>query len=159
MIAKPWVLAGSLLKKKGLTLAAAESCTGGLVSSLITDVPGSSDYFIGSVIAYGNDIKIDALSVKPSTIRRYGAVSSQTAREMALGVKKAFKAGAAISITGIAGPGGGSARKPVGTVFICASCKKRLVVEKFFFKGGRKSIKKQSALTAINLLVGLLAGC
>lgn len=152
---KPWVLAGRLLKAKGMTLAAAESCTGGLLSSLITDVPGSSDYFIGSVVAYGNEVKTDALGVRPSTLERYGAVSGQTAKEMALGVKEALKTDAAVSITGIAGPGGG-ARKPVGTVFICVSCKERLIVKKFLFEGGRKSIKRQSALTALGLLARAL---
>ncbi|MBI5827763.1 MAG: nicotinamide-nucleotide amidohydrolase family protein, partial [Deltaproteobacteria bacterium] len=95
IIDKPWVLAGRLLKAKGLTLAAAESCTGGLLSSLLTDVPGSSDYFIGSVVAYGNEVKTDELGVRPSTLKRYGAVSGQTAKEMALGVKEALKTDAA----------------------------------------------------------------
>ncbi len=156
IIDRPWVLAGRLLKAKGLTLSAAESCTGGLLSSLITDVPGSSDYFIGSVVAYGNEVKIDKLGVRPATLKRYGAVSGQTAREMALGVKEALKTDASVSITGIAGPGGGSARKPVGTVFICVFCEERLIVKRFLFEGGRRSIKKQSALAALCLLAGLL---
>lgn len=156
IIDRPWVVAGRILKAKGLTLSAAESCTGGLLSSLITDVPGSSDYFVGSVVAYGNEVKTGKLGVRPATLNRYGAVSGQTAKEMALGVKKALKTDASIAITGIAGPGGGSARKPVGTVFICVSYNKRLIVKKILFEGGRRAIKKQSALAALGLLAGLL---
>lgn len=155
-LVKPWLEAGSLLREKGLTLAVAESCTGGLLSSLITDVPGSSDYFAGSVVAYSNDIKAALLGVKKSTIEESGAVSKQTATEMALGIKKKLKADLGISITGIAGPGGGTPEKPVGTVYMAVAFKDTVAVKKFLFKGSRKTIKKQSAIAAIEMAVNVL---
>lgn len=158
---RPQAAVGKALKEKGLKAAFAESCTGGLLSSLVTDVPGSSDYFIGSIVAYDNDVKKSALGVKEATLKRYGAVSRQCAIEMAKGAKKALGADIALSITGIAGPGGGRPGKPVGTVFIAIAYKKRLTVKKFLFKGPRKEIKKQSALGALEMLskaLGLKTG-
>ena len=111
-------LIGGALLEKGLKLALAESCTGGLLSSVITGTPGSSEYFQGSVVAYANEVKVSELGVKAATLKKHGAVSKETAREMAQGVRKAFHAGISASITGIAGPGGATARKPVGLVFI-----------------------------------------
>lgn len=107
-----------LLKEKGLTLSVAESCTGGLISKSITDVSGCSSVFFGGVVSYDNSVKENVLGVKNATLYAYGAVSSQTAQEMAQGVKKALNTDVGISTTGIAGPGGGSAEKPVGTVYI-----------------------------------------
>ncbi len=154
--ARPEVLIGRILEKKGFTLAVAESCTGGLLSNTITNVPGSSKYFLGGMVAYSNDVKTGWLGVKAGTLRRFGAVSSQTAKEMAAGIKKRFKSDTSIAITGIAGPGGGSPGKPVGTVFIGVSAGRTVVVSKFSFKGTRLSIKKKSTLGALSMLAELL---
>lgn len=107
-----------LLRLKNLTLASAESCTGGLVAKMITDVAGCSDVFEGGVVSYSNDVKMKFLGVKPETLEKHGAVSAETAKEMALGVRQACMADVGISTTGIAGPTGGTAEKPVGTVYI-----------------------------------------
>ncbi|MGB4372554.1 MAG: nicotinamide-nucleotide amidohydrolase family protein, partial [Halanaerobiales bacterium] len=108
---------GEELKKKNLSISVAESCTGGLLGSRITDVPGSSAYFMGGMIVYSNEAKIKQLQVAKDTIRKYGAVSEETAREMAKNIRELFQTDLGIAITGIAGPDGGSARKPVGLVY------------------------------------------
>ncbi len=149
---------GELLKKRGLTIAAAESCTGGLLSSMITDVPGSSGYFIGSVVAYDNGVKKKSLGVKSATLREYGAVSVAAADEMASGVRKKLKSDIGVAVTGIAGPGGGSVAKPVGTVFIGVSVKDSVFVKKFLFKGERKKIKKLSSTAALEMVLWALRG-
>lgn len=119
---------------------------------MLTDSPGSSDYFIGGVIAYHNGVKMSLLGVREATLERYGAVSSHTAREMAAGVRSRLKTDAGVSITGVAGPGGGTKRKPVGTVYIGVSTAKGTKAEKFAFEGGRKTIRKASALAAIEAI-------
>jgi PncC family amidohydrolase len=149
------LIGGSLLEK-GLTLALAESCTGGLLSSILTDVPGSSGYFLGSIVAYDNGVKKSELGVKAGTLKKFGAVSKETAQEMAAGVKKALGADISAAITGIAGPGGGTPEKPVGLVFIAVSMGKKTKVQEFFFKGTRKSVKKQSAEAALSMLAEAL---
>lgn len=108
----------ALLKEKGLTISCAESCTGGLVAKTITDVSGCSSVFYGGVVSYDNSVKMGLLGVREDTLRAFGAVSEQTAKEMAIGVSKSCKTDIGISTTGIAGPDGGSAEKPVGTVYI-----------------------------------------
>lgn len=138
--------------KNKLTLATAESCTGGLISHLITNVSGSSDYFLGGIVSYSNESKINLLNVKKETIEKYGAVSKQTASEMALNVSKKFGSGIGISTTGIAGPSSGTVEKPVGLVYIGLSFKDKILVHKFNFKGSRLSIKKQAAHQAIKLI-------
>lgn len=153
---KTELLIGESLREKGLKLALAESCTGGLLSSRITDVPGSSEYFLGSIVAYANGVKVSGLGVRAATLGRYGAVSKETAAEMARGVKKALGAGFSAAITGIAGPGGGTPEKPVGLVFIAVSKGRTTEVKRFVFKGGRKSIKKQSAEAALSMLAEAL---
>lgn len=147
---------GELLKKRGLTISAAESCTGGLLSSMITDVPGSSGYFTGSVVAYDNEVKKKTLGVRSATLREYGAVSVAAADEMASGVRKRLKTDIGVAVTGIAGPGGGTARKPVGTVFIGVSVKDSVFVKKFLFKGERKKIKKLSSTAALEMVLWAL---
>lgn len=107
-----------LLKEKHLTLATAESCTGGLIAKSITDISGASEVFYGGVVSYDNSVKMGILGVSDETLRAYGAVSHQTAKEMALGVCKACNVNVALSTTGIAGPTGGTKEKPVGTVFV-----------------------------------------
>lgn len=147
---------GAALKKQGLKLAVAESCTGGLLSSMITDVPGSSLYFQGAIVAYDNGIKVSRLGVKRSVIASFGAVSGEVASDMALGARKALEADVSASITGIAGPGGGTPGKPVGLVFIAVSKGARNTVKKFLFKGSRKAVKRKSAEAALEMLAAAL---
>ena len=114
----------AFLREKGLTVACAESCTGGLISKRITDISGCSDVFIGSCITYANEAKVKLLGVKEETLKKWGAVSEETAREMARGIRNALGTDIGVSVTGIAGPGGGTPEKPVGTVFLGISTKK-----------------------------------
>ena len=137
------------------TLSVAESCTGGLLGSLITDTPGSSDYFLGGIIAYHNDIKSGLLSVPKKTLKKHGAVSAETAKSMARNVRKIFESDLGIAITGIAGPGGATAQKPVGLVYIALASKGNVSCKKYFFTGSRKKIKSQSAKSALKLLAKL----
>jgi len=150
---KPETALAELLKKRRLTIAIAESCTGGLLSSMVTDVPGSSDYFTGSVVAYDNEIKKKVLGVKAATLKEYGAVSVAVAEEMATGVRKKLKSDIGASVTGVAGPGGGTVRKPVGMVFIGVSIKDTVFVKNFLFKGNRTKIKKLSSEAAIEMVL------
>jgi len=152
------VAVGRLLKKKGLTLAVAESCTGGLICDRLTDVAGSSDYFAGGVISYSNGSKMSVLGVRKQTLARWGAVSEQTVREMAAGVCRRFGAQVGVSVSGIAGPGGGSKMKPVGLVYVCVRAGKRIAVERHLFSGGRRSVKEQSAAAALQLCRMVLEG-
>jgi PncC family amidohydrolase len=140
------------LLKSGKTVATAESCTAGLLSSLLTQLPGSSRYFILGITSYSNQVKQNVLRIPASAIRRRGAVSKETALLMAQNVRKLAQADLGISITGIAGPGGGTARKPVGTVFIALSAKNKNSCKKFLFKGKRNAIRKQASLKALKLL-------
>ncbi len=146
-----------LIKDKKLKLATAESCTGGLLGSTITDVPGASAYYLGGVISYSNDAKINILGVKKETIERYGAVSEQCAEEMARGVAELFGADIAIATTGIAGPSGGTTQKPVGTVFIAYHISGKTVVEKHMFSGTRVEIKEKIVKEALQRICDLLA--
>jgi nicotinamide-nucleotide amidase len=145
-------LVGRYLKKNGLTLAVAESCTGGLIGHRLTDVPGASDYFLGGVVSYSNDAKQDLLRVPPAVLARHGAVSPETARDMARGVKEVFHAAVGLAVTGIAGPGGGSLEKPVGTVYIGLATDQGEDVWHYQFHGSRAEIKTLTAETALDLL-------
>lgn len=146
-------VAGRLLRRAGGRLAVAESCTGGLLSSRITDIPGSSDYFVGGLIAYSNALKTSGLGVSPATLKHHGAVSEACAREMAAGARERFGADYALAITGIAGPGGGSAQKPVGLVFVgLALPKGRPLVVKQLLYGDRHAIRERSVNAALNIL-------
>ncbi|MBI4753147.1 CinA family protein [Candidatus Desantisbacteria bacterium] len=150
---------GRLLTIKGLTLSIAESCTGGMICSRITDVPGSSMYFAGGVIAYSNKIKVQMLGVKQEALDAHGAVSAQIAIEMAKGVRERYETNIGLAVTGIAGPGGGSLQKPVGLVYlslepptgetICKKCK---------FIGERKDIRIQSTQVMLEMLLEYLTG-
>ncbi len=159
---KPAESLARALKKAGgaepITLSLAESCTGGLVANMITDVPGCSSFVLGSVVAYHDKTKKRLLGVKLSTIKEHGAVSEETASEMALGANARLKSRIGLSITGIAGPGGGSDVKPVGTVYIGIAIDSKVFVKKFRFKGLRPSIKRQSATAAIKALTTFLRG-
>ncbi len=155
----PWgrepveVRIAGLFRKKRKTLAVAESCTGGLVSSRVTDVPGSSDYFVGGVVAYSNDVKTSVLSVPPEVLEKYGAVSRQAARSMAEGVRGVLNADIAVAVTGIAGPGGGTAEKPVGLAYIAFASDKAARTRKLIFKGDRASLKEQFSKAALELVL------
>ena len=148
-------IAGSLIKKK-LSLSVCESCTGGMLGSIITSEPGSSKYFCGGVIAYSNEIKQRVVGVKQITLKIFGAVSAEVAREMARGVRKKFKADISISITGIAGPAGGSKKKPVGLVYLCVAVRHHVYVEHHIFKGSRNQIRKEACDKALRLLERVL---
>jgi PncC family amidohydrolase len=141
-----------LLIKTKKTVSAAESCTGGILSSLLTSQSGSSNYFILGLVVYSDRAKSRILSVSGALIAKEGAVSEKVALAMAESVKKLAKTNFGIGITGIAGPTGGSMKKPVGTVFIAVSGGKKTVCKKFCFKGGRLSVRKHSALKALEML-------
>ena len=143
---------GNLMREKGLTLAIAESCTGGLIQDHITDVPGSSDYFIGGTVSYSDDIKIKFLGVEPKSIERFGAVSSEVAGEMARGIRKKMKSDIGLSVTGIAGPGGGTKEKPVGLVYIGYADSGSFYATEFLFGNDRVINKRRSAGTALGIL-------
>jgi nicotinamide-nucleotide amidase len=145
-------VAVNLLRKKGFTLAAAESCTGGYISNLITNVPGASDVFLESCITYSNQAKEARLGVRQETLAAYGAVSRQAAQEMAEGIRKASRADIGIAVTGIAGPGGGTVQKPVGLVYIALSDKNGAKVQELRLIGDRMRIKNGSALRLLNWL-------
>ncbi|OGF04597.1 MAG: competence/damage-inducible protein A [Candidatus Edwardsbacteria bacterium RIFOXYD12_FULL_50_11] len=143
---------GRLLKEKKLTLTTAESCTGGLIADRITDVPGSSVNFLGSVIAYSNVLKEKMLGVKSQTLRLHGAVSKETAIEMANGVRGRLGSDLGLTITGIAGPAGGTDKKPVGLVFMAVAGPKGTMVEERRFLGQRRHIKESATQAALNML-------
>lgn len=150
---------GRLLAAKGKTLALAESCTGGLVSTLLTDVPGSSVYFLGGVVGYADSAKQALLDVDAETIRRHGAVSEEAAREMARGALAHFGSDLAAAITGIAGPDGGSEEKPVGTVFFAVAERGgREISKKRLYGGDRSTVRRASAMFALELIRRLLSG-
>ncbi len=143
---------GAWLVKRRKTLALAESCTGGLLSSQITDVPGSSRYLRGSFVAYHNDLKRNQLGVPERLLARYGAVSEQTAKAMAWGAREAAEADLGLSITGIAGPTGGTPSKPVGLVYLGLSSREKTRAMRYQFFGNREAIKLQAAQSALDLL-------
>ena len=140
---------GKLLREKGLTIATAESCTGGLLAATLVNVPGSSEYFKGSVVAYSNEVKEKVLGVKRETLDTEGAVSAQTAKEMALGVQKLLNTVIAISTTGIAGPGGGTPSKPVGLTYFAIAFKDRIETFKKIFPYSRN----QNRLAAVHFIL------
>jgi PncC family amidohydrolase len=141
-----------LLTGRKLTLALAESCTGGCIANQITNVPGASEIFLGGIVAYGNDAKKKFLGVRPKTLRQRGAVSEAVAREMAEGARKKFGADFAIAVTGIAGPSGGTKAKPVGTVFIALAAKSGTVVSRRLNPFGREKFKEMTARQALETL-------
>ena len=151
-------IVGHALLEKGITIAVAESCTGGLISHRLTNVPGSSTYFQGGVVVYSNQVKMNLLNVSPETIETYGAVSECTVREMVRGVQKRFDTDLGLAVTGIAGPDGGSAEKPVGTVHIGLTAGDKILSSKYQFWGSRKQIKMETALMALDWVRRYLNG-
>ena len=144
---------GSELRQTGATLAVAESCTGGMLGARITAEAGASDYFLGGVVSYSNGVKQSALGVPEALLARHGAVSAQVAKAMAAGARRALGADWGVAITGVAGPGGGTARKPVGTVYIAiAGPDGAAVAERHLFTGDRDRIRRFSAQAALNAL-------
>ena len=143
---------GRMLKERRLTIAPAESCTGGLLSSRLTDVPGSSDYVLSGVVCYSNRSKVEWLGVPEALIAEHGAVSEPVARAMAAGIRERAHAGIGIGITGIAGPTGGTPEKPVGTVAIAVLCGNVEKVRTFQFFGGRELVKFQASQAALNMV-------
>lgn len=147
-----------ILTYKNMKISAAESCTGGLLSKLITGVPGSSLVFMGGVIAYDNSVKERLLGVPESVLKEHGAVSFECARAMADGLEASIPSGLRISITGIAGPDGGTDAKPVGTVFIGISSENSTTVFRCLFKGSRERIRISAARKALELILAELSG-
>ncbi len=131
----------------------AESCTGGLIASLITDIPGSSDYFLVGLVTYSNESKVSLLGVREDTLRDHGAVSAPTAEEMAAGARAAAGADVGLAVTGIAGPEGGSKEKPVGLVFFALDHRGEKEVQRVIFSGDRIAIKRAAAEHALNMLI------
>lgn len=149
---------GELLRQFHLTLATAESCTGGLLGHWITNVPGSSDYYLGGVISYSNEIKTYLLGVQEETLEKYGAVSRETVLEMAQGARLTLDAHLALAISGIAGPTGGTPEKPVGTVWIALSDSRTDLAWQYQFSGDRQEIKEKSARAALEHAIAYLRG-
>jgi PncC family amidohydrolase len=149
---------GQMLRERGLKLVLAESCTGGLLGSRITDVSGSSEYFLGGVVAYAYDAKADLLGVSWDTLNTKGAVSRETVLEMARGIRNLMKADIAVSVSGIAGPGGGMPEKPIGTTWIGLATENGEWAKSYQFSGDREANKISAADAALNLLLGYLQG-
>ena len=150
---------GDMLVKYGYTISTAESCTGGLIGHRFTNVPGSSTYYLGSVVCYNNNMKMKTLGVRQSTLKKFGAVSKQTATEMAKGVRDLFESDMAIAVTGIAGPGGATEGKPVGLVYITLVHRDRVWAKEFKFFTDRTLNKQLSSQVALNMVrIHLLNG-
>jgi len=144
------------LIEKGLTIATAESCTGGLIAKKITDIPGSSASFIGSVVAYSNDVKIKLLGVPSETIEIYGAVSAECASAMLSGLNRLFAGDIGVAVTGVAGPDGGTKDKPVGSVFVGVDFRGKSEVRLFQFNGDRETIRERSAKAALSMVIDMI---
>ena len=151
-------LVGQLLRQRKLTLATAESCTGGLIANRITDVSGSSEYFRGGIVAYAYEAKVALLDVSWDTLRTYGAVSKETVIEMARGARMALDADIAISVSGIAGPGGGMPDKPVGTTWIGLSTTDGDWARKYVWEGDRLQNKISSVNAALQFVLDYVEG-
>ena len=144
-------------RERGLTLATAESCTGGMVATRLTSVPGSSDVFLGGVVAYANEVKEAELGVDPALLERHGAVSPEVAAAMASGARERLGADVAVSVTGIAGPGGGTEEKPVGLVYVHASGPGGERSAELNVPGEREQIRRRATAAALHLVRRLLS--
>ena len=138
-----------IFRERKLKLALAESCTGGMIAARLTSVPGASEIFNGSIVCYANEVKCDLLGVPQGILETEGAVSASCARAMAEGARRALKSDIAVSVTGIAGPAGGTPTKPVGCVFIGLATEKEVSAEEYHFSGDREHIRKQAADAAL----------
>ena len=147
---------GELLKERSLKLGTAESCTAGWIAKIITDVSGSSEYYEGGFVVYSNHCKRKFLGVSEETLAKFGAVSEETATEMALGTIHNLPCDVSVITTGIAGPTGGSKEKPIGTVFIGVAIRDNVLVRKFVFQGNRESVRMQAVNTALQVLIEFL---
>jgi nicotinamide-nucleotide amidase len=146
-----------LAREQGLTMGAAESCTGGLVAARLSSVPGSSDVFVGGVVAYDDRLKRELLGVPEAILDRHGAVSAETAAALASGAREALGADVAVSVTGVAGPGGGSEEKPVGLVYLHAASPEGEKALELHLPGDRDAVRRRAAASALHLLRRLLA--
>jgi nicotinamide-nucleotide amidase len=151
-----WAELIKLSKEKGITISTAESCTGGYISDIMTDIPGASEVFVGGVVAYSNEFKVSTLWVKEETLVDHGAVSRETAEEMSRGIRDRTGSDIGLSVTGIAGPAGGTEEKPVGTVYISVQLKDgRNITEGFLLKDlSRREFKKEVSERALGMLLG-----
>ncbi len=155
-MASPEERVGEVLRRKKLTVSAAESCTGGRIGDKITNVPGSSDYFRGSAVTYSNESKVALLGVDKATLERFGAVSEDVAKEMALGCIGLFGSDVSVSTTGIAGPTGDSPEKPVGLVWFAVTDGDKIESKKVLFHGDRESVKEAAALVALEMVIAFI---
>ncbi len=144
------------LREKGMKIAFAESCTGGLISAAITSVPGSSDVYDGGLCSYSNGVKNRLLGVESEVLDTVGAVSAKCAVQMAQGAKRLFDADIAVAVTGIAGPGGATPGKPVGTVFVACVCGDKQTVKHCRFSGDRRLVRRKTVATALNSAIDML---
>jgi len=152
-------LLGERLRSSGKTLAVAESCTGGLLAGAVTSIPGSSDYFVGGIVAYRNAVKTDALGVPSRLIASRGAVSGEVALAMAEGALERFSADMSIATTGVAGPGGGSREKPRGTVWVAVALRGGVrYSHRFRFRGDREKVRRETVLASLAAASELLSG-
>jgi len=147
-----------VLRSKGIRMSAAESCTGGMIGCMMTSIPGSSDVFLGSAVTYSNESKERILGVSHHTLVDHGAVSEETAREMAKGAIDVYGSDVSLAVTGIAGPGGATPEKPIGLVYIAVADGPRTVVSRNIFEGDRQEVRKQTAVEALKLLKELAEG-
>ncbi|MEA1926779.1 MAG: CinA family protein [Candidatus Auribacterota bacterium] len=145
-----------ICRRKSWPLAVAESCTGGMLGDMITSLPGSSGFFLGGVIAYSDQVKLNLLKIPEGLLKKNGAVSPEVALSMSRGIKELLGASIGVAITGIAGPGGGSQKKPVGLVFISVITPESEIVERFNFSGNRREIKTSATKAAIELLFNIV---
>ncbi|NFO12314.1 nicotinamide-nucleotide amidohydrolase family protein [Clostridium botulinum] len=143
---------GKMLIDRGLTLSSAESCTGGLISSKLISYPGISEVFMEGAVTYSNEAKIRRLNVKKETLDKYGAVSEQVAIEMAEGIAKTSRTNIGIATTGIAGPGGGTAEKPVGLVYIGICIKGKAYARRYIFNGNREEVRNLATMSALDMV-------
>ena len=147
---------GDMLRERNLTVSTAESCTGGNIAHEITEIAGSSDYYVGSVVSYSNEVKQSVLGVSPSVLAAEGAVSKPVVEQMCRGVGALLRTQCSIATSGIAGPGGGSLEKPVGTVWICVQCGEKQVAERCHFPGTRDRVIDRATMTGMLMLIKLL---
>ena len=146
----------SVLKEKKMKLTLAESCTGGMISALLTAVPGCSEVYGGGICSYSDEVKNQLLGVGNETLTKLGAVSARSASEMAKGALILFGADVSLSVTGFAGPDGGTEKNPVGTVFVACATQEDLILRRFLFKGNRAEVRKKASVRALQILEEML---